>query len=131
MEANKIASICDYDEKSEELICNLIKPFQENGNEPLKMHQNKSYHQLFEKSEEPLVDIKTVLKNQEIEIAVTGNAFNYFSEKASIFEFHEILHRSKVFARMKPNQKAFLVDSLKDQNYSVGKIKTNLPFYFL
>ena len=54
-------------------------------------------------------------QDENISVALTGKAFKYVYERKaqSPFIFNSILSKAKVYARMSPDDKAMLVDSLQ------------------
>lgn len=55
-------------------------------------------------------------KDQQIGVALTGKAFKYLEErqKTQEFAFKSVLAKAQVYARMSPDDKAFLVDNLQE-----------------
>ena len=53
-------------------------------------------------------------RNQDIEVALTGKAFRYIFEhgEENPFTLKSVLAKASIFARMSPDDKALLVDSI-------------------
>ena len=103
--------------------------FEEGKNEEENIEEMKSGNSNahFEEKE---MDIKDVLSSNNIDLAITGPAFKFLREQ-DISLFTNVILKCNIFARMKPFQKASLIDYLKDKNFTVGKnYLLNLSFFF-
>ena len=60
-------------------------------------------------------DLPWDYQDKEINVALTGKAFKHYFERKNKdpFKFNSILAKAKVYARMSPDDKALLVDSLQ------------------
>lgn len=121
------AAICEYNPEESKLTVTQIPPF--------KQHHDKSEHILFEEHDdkidmeefnekqsgfqEKIIDLNDALSDDSIDLAITGSAFKYLRD-TDISLFTKTILKSNIFARMKPNQKASLIDHLKDKNFTVG-----------
>eukprot|EP01135_Chromosphaera_perkinsii_P010889 Nk52_evm16s2273 gene=Nk52_evmTU16s2273 len=61
-----------------------------------------------------------LIKHMNIDLAVTGKAYQILTENCPMDIFEKVIVKASVFARMSPDQKQHLVESLQDIGYTVG-----------
>jgi len=61
------------------------------------------------------------INNEEVAAAITGEAFSYLKKQGTdVLLYKKILRKAKVFARMRPEEKALVVEELQNRGHLVG-----------
>jgi len=96
------------------------QPDHQVGIEMVPTNNNKIQPEINQTTERDLV--KMIMEDEKVAIAMTGEVSKYLDPSYGLdASFRKVLlKKGKVFARMKPDDKAFIIDKLQNQGYIVG-----------